>query len=77
MHRDRNALSAVMGATACVTVVVVLLVGLVAPAGHDTTNPTSNSRTEQCVTTNTNPSRTTTTGPCVTTNPSSTTTTKP
>ena len=66
MHRDRNALAAVMGATACVTVVVVLLVGLVAPADHDTI----------CVTTN--PSgTTTTTQPCVTTNPSSTTTTKP
>jgi hypothetical protein len=67
MLRDRNALTAVMGATACMTVVVVLLVGFVAPADHDTI----------CVTTNTNPSGTTTTEPCVTTNPSSTTTTKP
>jgi hypothetical protein len=66
MHRDRNALAAVMGATASMTVVVMLLVGFVAPADHDTI----------CVTT-TNPSATTTTEPCVTTNPSSTTTTKP
>lgn len=77
MHRDRNALAAVMGATASVTVVVVLLVGFVAPADHDTTNPTSTSRTEHCVTSTTNRSGTTTTGPCVTTNPSSTTVTKP
>jgi hypothetical protein len=67
MRRDGNALAAVMGATACLTVVVALLVGFVAPADHDT----------MCVTTNTNPSGTATTEPCVIANPSSTTTTKP
>jgi hypothetical protein len=81
MHRDRGAVAVVMGGTAFVTVIVVLLMGLVAPADHDMPNPDRTTTTEPCATTNSSsttiPNSLTTTGPCMTTNPSSTATTEP
>jgi hypothetical protein len=65
MHRDRDALVAVMGATACLTVIVLLLMGFVAPAEHHTMDPRSTTTTALCATT-TDPNAGTT-EPCVTT----------
>ena len=70
MRRDRRALAAVMGGTAGATAAVVLLLGSVAPADHDTINPSSTTTTNPCVSTNSR--RITTTEPCVTTNPDKT-----
>jgi hypothetical protein len=65
MGRDRGVLAVVLGGTACVTVVVVSLVGLVAPADPDP----AGTPTEPCSIADPRRTRalggTTTTAPCV------------
>ena len=75
MRHDRGALAVVMGVTASATLVVVLVLGFVAPADHDTAVPGSTTTTQLCGTTN--PGGATATEPCATTNPGSARTAEP